>query len=84
MQGPASYSADPSSIPFMGGIFSGVVLAYMVVCELLAIYMCFVSVPEGGSTYVFLEPRGLIVANGLISMGCSYGVDTLFARYDHV
>lgn len=83
-EGPTAFSADPNILPFMGSIFSALVLAFLCICVLLGVYMCFVSVPEGASTYVFLEPRGLIVINGFITLGSSYCVDSIFARYDVV
>lgn len=81
VQGPNTYAADPNAFPFTGSIFTGIVLAYLCICVLLSVYLALVSVPEGGSSYLFMEPRGLIVANGVISFGSTYGVEQIFARY---
>lgn len=78
-QEQALFAADARVLPFMGSIFTGAVLAFACICTLLSIYMSFVAVPEGASSYIFMEPRGLIVMNGLLVFGSTHGVETIFS-----
>jgi hypothetical protein len=67
-------------LPFMGSIFSGAVMAFLSVTLLLSIYLCLSSTPEGhGGAMLLMDPRGLTVANGIVSFGSTQGVGQIFA-----
>ncbi len=46
---------------------------------MLAIYTSYMAMPEGASSYVFLDPRGLMVTNGIVTFACTYTVEKEFA-----
>ena len=79
-QGASSFAADQGSLPIAGSIFSAIVLAFLCTSVLISVYMAFMAVPEGASTYVFMEPRGLILMNGLVAFGTTQSVEKNFAR----
>ena len=63
-----------------GSVFAGVVLAFLLVSFLLALYLSLTAMPEGESSYLVLEPRGLVVANGVVAFASTQGVGQHFAR----
>lgn len=71
---------EPRTLPFMGSIFSGAVLAYLTLSTLLSIYLGLTATPEGeGSIMLMLDPRGLTVANGVVAFASTQGVGQIFA-----
>lgn len=54
-------------------------MAFLVVCFLLSIYMCYMATPEGASSYMFFEPRALVVANGIVTFSSTHTVEQNFA-----
>ncbi len=66
----------------VGSAFSGVVLAFLVLSFLLSLFLVLTAMPEGSSSYLFLEPRGLVVINGVVAFTSSQGVGQQFARCD--
>ena len=79
VQGGTQFSADASSVPLFGSIFAGVVMAFLVTCLLLSIYMAYMATPEGASSYMFFEPRGLIVSNGIVTFASTHTIEQNFA-----
>lgn len=77
------YAADASKPPLFGSIFAGAVIAFLLVSTLLSIYMSYMATPEGAATYMFLDPRGLIVTNGIVTFASTYTVEKHFARCMH-
>ncbi len=54
-------------------------MAFLVVCFLLSIYMSYMATPEGASSYMFFEPRALVVANGIVTFSSTHTVEQNFA-----
>ena len=75
-----NYSVNSSALPLFGSLYAGAVLAYLVVCTLLGLYISLSATPEGDGSYLILEPRGLVVANGIITFGSTGTIEGNFAR----
>ena len=75
-----TYAVDPVVLPLAGSVFCGIVAAYLVVSFLLSLYLALTALPEGDSSYLALNPRGLMVANGIVAFASTQGVGTHFAR----
>ena len=73
-------TADTFAMPIVGSIFSGVVMAFLVVAFLLSLFLALTSMPEGERSYLLLEPRGLTIVNGIVSFASTQGVRQQFAR----
>ena len=69
-----------NALPLVGSAFSGAVLAFLLLSFLLSLFLVLTAMPEGSSSYLFLEPRGLIVINGMVAFTSSQGVGQQFAR----
>lgn len=52
--------SSPVVAPFMGSIYSGIVLAYLSLMFLVSIYISYMATPEMASSYLFMEPRYLL------------------------
>jgi hypothetical protein len=68
------------ALPMLGSIFSGVVLAFLLISFLLSLVLVLTAMPEGESSSLFLEPHGLVVGNGVMAFASSQGVGQHFAR----
>lgn len=77
--GNSTYGASQDGFPVAGSAFVGVTAAFASVTLLLSLYMSLMAIPEGGSSYMVFEPRGLVVCNALLVMGSVNGVDAFFA-----
>ncbi len=77
--GLTHYEFDAKSLPLFGSLYAGAVLAYLVVCTLLGLYISLSATPEGDGSYLILEPRGLVVANGIIVFASMNSIDQNFA-----
>ena len=73
------YDTGGGGFSIAGSISCGVAMAFLAVCFLLALYVALTAIPEGGSSYLVMEPRGLAVANGVIAFGMTQ-VCLLFLR----
>jgi hypothetical protein len=71
-------TAAASSIPIAGGIYAGVLLAFLTVMFLVSIYAVFMAIPEEAGSYIFVEPKFLILLNGLLVMMSTYGVSNSY------
>ena len=60
---------QPTSAPFMGSIFGGMALAYLSIMFLLSIYISYMATPDAASSYLFLEPRFLVIVCGFLAFG---------------
>ena len=55
----------------MGSIYSGIVLAYLTIMLLISIYMSYVATPDSVASYLFMEPRFLVIATAFLGFGLS-------------
>lgn len=60
---------DAAVMPLVGSIYCGVVAAFLVLCFFLSLYLSLRATPEGESTYLCFDPRGLIVVNAIVTVG---------------
>ena len=58
---------DAYALPVAGSIFSGVVAAFLALSLVMSLFLALTAMAEGESSYLFLEPRGLIIANGVVA-----------------
>ncbi len=77
--GVMAYTTDLGTLPMAGSVFAGVVLAFLGIATLLAIYLSLAATPEGERSYCIIEPRGLIIVNGIVSICSTQGVERFFA-----
>lgn len=74
-----SFVAVPTSgLPITGSIFVGILIAFLLVMLFVSMYACFMAVPENAWTYLFFEPRNLVVLNALVVMTSAYSVRNAF------
>jgi hypothetical protein len=66
------------SLPIAGGVFGGVLLAFLVVMFLISIYAVFMAMPDGAGSYIFIEPKFVTLLNGLLVVVGTYGVSNSF------
>ena len=76
---PPLYAADAAWLPFAGSLFAGFMAAFLLICVLLSVYTSYMAMPEGSSSWVLLDPRGLMVTNGLVVFSSTYAVEKQFA-----
>lgn len=60
---------QPVTTPFMGSIFCGMAMGYMGTMFLLSLYISYMATPESASSFLFLEPRFLVIASGFLGFG---------------
>lgn len=70
---------QPVVAPFMGSIHGGMVMAYLLLMFLLSIYVSFMATPELASSYLFMEPRFLVICSGFLGFGTGQAVADTFA-----
>lgn len=70
--------ASPVVAPFMGSIYSGIVLAYLSIMFLVSIYISYMATPDMASSYLFLEPRFLVVCSGFLAFGVGQSISGTF------
>lgn len=63
----------------MGSLFSGIVLAYLTIMFLVSIYLSYMATPESVSSYLFMEPRFLVIATGFFGFGVAQMVASSFS-----
>lgn len=78
-EGTTMVVANPTALPLVGSIFTGVVAAFLCVSFILSLYLLLTSMPEGDSSLLIAEPRGLIVGNGILAFAGTQGVEQNFA-----
>lgn len=71
-------AAPSSSLPLAGSLYAGILLAFLLVMLFVSIYAAFMATPEGESCYLFLEPRFLIIFNGMLVMLAGYSVRSVY------
>lgn len=74
-----AYVSASATLPVMGSLYSGIVLAYLAVMFLVSIYLSYMATPETVASYLFMEPRFLVVATGFLGFGISQMVSGSFA-----
>ena len=47
---------------------------------MLSIYMSYMATPEGAASYMFLDPRGLMVTNGIVTFASTFTIENHFAK----
>lgn len=67
-----------ASLPIAGSIFAGVLLGFLLLMLFISIYACFMAMPEAHWSYLFLEPRFLIILNAALVMLAKYAVQNSF------
>ena len=68
-----------TAVPIMGSIYAGIVLAYLTIMFLVSIYMSYVATPISVSSYLFMDPRFLVIATGFLGFGLGQMVSSVFA-----
>jgi hypothetical protein len=68
-----------TTLPVMGSLYSGIVLAYLTIMFLVSIYLSYMATPESVSSYLFMEPRFLVVATGFFGFGVAQLVSNTFS-----
>jgi hypothetical protein len=69
-----------ASLPIAGSIFAGVLLGFLLLMLLIGVYACFMAMPESHWSYIFLEPRFLIMLNAALVMMAEYAVQNSFVH----
>ena len=74
------FQAIPPSqgLPIAGSLYSGIIIAYLLVMFFVAVYASFMAMPEEASSYMFFEPKFLIMLNAMLVMTAGYAVKSCF------
>ena len=68
-----------TTLPVMGSLYSGIILAYLTIMFLVSIYLSYMATPESVASYLFMEPRFLVVATGFFGFGVAQLVSNTFS-----
>lgn len=71
---------QPVTVPFMGSMYGGMVMGYLGMNFLLSVYISYMSTPDSASSYLFMEPRFLVMAGGFLGMGTGQTVAGTYGR----
>lgn len=74
-----NYTMDISSLPIIGSILFGMVLAYLIVCVFISMYMSYCATPMDSHNPLFMEKRALAILNMHVSHSVPYIVQTVYA-----
>ena len=69
---------QPVTVPFMGSIYGGMVMGYVGMVFLLSIYISYMATPDSASSYLFMEPRFLVIASGFLGFGTGQAVSNVY------
>lgn len=67
-----------SVIPIAGSIYAGLLMAFLALMFLISIYAVFTALPEETASYIFLEPRFLVLLSGMMTLLSAYSVKNSF------